>query len=186
MHEYRIRAILNKTRLRNGLQRYLNIMENLHKIDVSENAAFNVMYNGFYKIRQRPQEFYNDFYAYMQFHKTNAGLSFSNVLNHFFERFERIEASFSSKLLATINPNQPVWDIHVLNYLGLRRPVSNCRTEKYQRTLNIYCQIEEKYKCFLQSNDCKNWIKIFDEVFPQVKISTTKKVDLIIWGNGIE
>jgi hypothetical protein len=37
-------------------------------------------------------------------------------------KYGKLEASFASKLLATIDPNLPVWDKHVLRNTGLKAP----------------------------------------------------------------
>ncbi len=42
-----------------GLKKYMNILELLHSVDVSENMDFQKAYNGFYRMRQRSEQFYS-------------------------------------------------------------------------------------------------------------------------------
>ena len=42
------------------------------------------------------------------------------ILNEIYQKTGNIEGSFTSKLLATINPNLPIWDQYVLKNIGLK------------------------------------------------------------------
>lgn len=162
-----------------GLFKYLYIMERFHKTDVSKDLEFQKRFNGFYRIRQRKPEFYNEFYNFMKEHKDKE-VSFDLVLEHFYNTFERVEASFSSKLVATINPNLPVWDEFILKNLGLKKPAYGTKN-RINKTIELYNSIIKWYEDFLQTDDSIRMIQLFDERYKGVDITDTKKIDLILW-----
>jgi hypothetical protein len=45
---------------------------------------------------------------------------FEEVIWYLYEKTVQVEASFCSKLLCTIQPNMPIWDVYVLKKLGLK------------------------------------------------------------------
>ena len=164
-----------------ALSKYNYIMDRLSQIDVSLDASFQKKYNGFYRMRQRPPEYYAIYFNFMKKHKTK-DVIFEEVLRYFHSSFGRIEASFSSKLMATINPDKPVWDEFVLKNLGIIKPPTYSKN-RIEKTVAVYKQIEHFYDEFLQTMECQELVNIFDMHFPNTKITKTKKVDLLLWQN---
>lgn len=162
-----------------GLSKYLYIMERFHKTDLSKDLEFQKRFNGFYRIRQRKPEFYNEYYNFMEKHKDKE-VSFDLALKHFYNAFERVEASFSSKLVATINPNLPVWDEFILKNLELKKPAYGTNN-RINKTIELYNSIIKWYEDFLQTDDSRRMIQLFDERYKDVDITDIKKIDLILW-----
>ena len=177
MDEARVELAL--TKIDSGLKKYLSIMNEFHNVDVSNNLEFQRMYNGFYRLRQRTSDFYAEYYEYMEKNR-DRNLTYPEVLTHFYNRFNRIEASFSSKLLATINPSMPVWDVYVLNNLGLKKPPYTSKN-RLKETIALYEKICDWYAEFLKTDDAKFIINNFDNTYGDVKITEMKKVDLVLW-----
>ena len=98
---------------------------------------------------------------------------------YFFKELNRCLPSFSSKLVATLNPSKPVWDSVVLKHFELKPPANN--KERLQKILNVYKEIEKKYAGLLASAEGKEMILEFDKKFPSSGITELKKLDLIIW-----
>ena len=159
-----------------GLKKYCYIMERLHKIDVSTDRDFQKAYNGFYRLRQRSADFYACYYGYLEQQKNNAALNFEDVLTYLYENTGRVEASFSSKLLATVRPELPIWDSFVLKNLGLRAPNYNCKN-RLRRVAALYDQICRWY----QSGKAAECVAEFDGLYPGTNITDTKKADFILW-----
>ena len=149
--------------------------------NVYTNEEFQRIFNGFYRIRQRSKEFYTALYEYLE-HNKNTEISFEQTLAFFHQKFQRFEPSFSSKIVATINPNFPVWDSEVLARLNLKTPNLNLATEvRFKRMVKIYDDIVSWYSDFLNTDQAKNMIKTFDEKIGTLNITDIKKVDLILW-----
>lgn len=174
-------TVFDKMELKEGLSKYIEIMERLHNTDVSKDQDFQRLYNHFYRMRQRKPEFYKMYYDYMEKMKNSTdALSFEEIFLFIQKESGRCESSFSSKLLATLDPNKPVWDMYVLENLGIKK-IYSTTTNREQKILAAYNQICEWHEDFLKTDDARIIIEIFDEMFPGVNITDTKKVDLFLW-----
>lgn len=165
-----------------GLDKYQWIMRTFKNLDVSTNREFQKKFNYFYKIRQRTSEFYKAFYQKLETSKQGKCPTYGEVIDYFYSRFQRIEASFSSKLIATINPNLPVWDKEILRNLRLRKPYYYERVEaRLEKTKKLFSVIIKWYADYLKTEDCRKQLAEFDMQLPNSGITNTKKIDLILW-----
>lgn len=170
-----------KPELKTGLEKYIEIMECFDKTDVSTDKDFQRLYNHFYRMRQRKPEFYQSYYGYMEKMKNHSKtLTFEDVLFSIQEETGRCEASFSSKLLATLNPDMPVWDMFVLENLGIKQINASAKNRE-QKIIDAYNQTCKWYNDFLNTEDANLIVKIFDEMFPDVCITNVKKIDMFLW-----
>jgi len=76
------------------------------------------------------------------------------VLDYFWQQSHRIEASFSSKLVATINPELPVWDKEVLRNLKLKKPLPTDK-DRLNKTKELYAAIKDWYANQLKTEEGK-------------------------------
>lgn len=159
-----------------GLKKYTEIMSKLKQTDVSQDKEFQRLFNGFYRMRQQPANFYNCFYQFLEQQKYNDSLTYEQILSYLYNETGRIYASFSSKLLATVRPEMPVWDKHVLENLGLHPPKYS-EKNRFEKVVSVYNSICDWY----QTQEATSMIPIFEEHFPYANISSTKKIDLILW-----
>lgn len=166
-------------RVKPGLNKYQRIQGLITKVNVSEDRDFQKSFNGFYRVRQRPVDFYQVFYSYMENAK-NGSTSFETTLTHLYKELGRVEASFSSKLVATINPDMPVWDSVVLKNIGLKAPAYH-RKNRIGESIEVYDQLINWYKDFLMTEKAKTIIEQFDATYPEAAITDIKKVDLVLW-----
>ena len=156
-------------------------MELFHSVDVSENEEFQRTFNGFYRVRRRKPDFYNALYSFLESHK-NKKITFAEVLQYFYEQFGRLEASFSSKVVATINPDMPIWDSEVLKRLKIKIPAYTLSpNERFNQTVEKYNQIILWYRDFMNSAEARDMIETFDEEIGITNITPTKKIDFILW-----
>ena len=159
-----------------GIEKYNRIMKRVYDVDVSIDAEFQKIFNGFYRMRQRPASFYAAFYAYLEQNKHNQELTFEDIVTYLYQKTGSIHASFSSKLLATVNPDMPIWDKFVLQNLGLHTPY-HYEKNRLQKTLQLYQHICDWYK----SSEAIEKLNEFNRLFPDVDISDVKKIDFILW-----
>lgn len=88
--------------------------------------------------------------CFMQSNQGNSDLTFETVLKHLSKVKHKapakinksgfatsIEVSFSSKLLATLNPKYPIWDSQVVKALDIK--VSQHTIEAYVQAYNELC-----------------------------------------------
>jgi len=165
--------------LRFGLDKYELIMDMFYKVDVSVDAKFQNLYKSFYGFRHPDvNAFSKGFFDYLERHK-NKELEFDSVLKYL-EQYGRIEASFASKLIATINQNKPVIDRYVLHNIGMRLPYTYTKN-RFEKTIEVYRDVECWYQIFLSTEDASIMIDSFNKAYTNAKITNLKKIDLILW-----
>jgi hypothetical protein len=166
-------------RAETGIYRYQSIMALFPTVNVSTDAVFQRKFNGFYRIR-RNHIFREGYYSFMETHR-NAAPSFTETLRYL-GKYGKLEASFASKLLATINPDLPLWDKYVLRKAGLKNPAWYLDWETRVKQANtIYEQFIKEYAAFIPSEEGQRWIQLFDERYPDTNITPVKKIDFILW-----
>lgn len=132
-----------------GLDKYRFLLEQVHKVDVSSDEVFQRTFNGFYMVH-RNKEWRYAFYNLFERVKMSNDVSFACVLDEMYRLTGNVEASFSSKLLATLKPEMPIWDKYVVQNLGLKLPL-NSDSNRIQTTEELYEEIVAWYKVFLQT-----------------------------------
>ena len=162
-----------------GLDKYRYIMEHVQTVNIAKDAEFQRIFNGFYIVR-RNASWRKVYYDY--FDKVKSGTpTFADTLTYLYECTENIEPSFSSKMLATIFPDKPIWDRYVVQNLNLRL-VGSSKENKLKNAIVLYSDIEKWYKDFLETDKAMECIDMFDRTLPDYKwMSNIKKIDCILW-----
>lgn len=166
-------------KVRKGLEKYLCIQDMLYMGNVSRHGPFQRQFNGFYRIR-RGKEWQKVFYKLLEFYKDKK-VNFEDILYKLYKKTGRVEASFASKLVATINPEMPVIDSVVLNNLKYRLPRGGSISDRIQKINELHRTLIKDFKEYLQSADGKNLVKRFKEEYPKAKITKVKMLDFILW-----
>lgn len=111
-----------KPKMLTGIERYRFIMEKVRRVDVSLDEGFQKTYENFYTLGRYPKEFRRDYFAYMERCKEAVPM-FEEALSYFL-KYGTLEVSFSSKLVHTLDPEQPIWDKNVTDrHFGYKIPV---------------------------------------------------------------
>ena len=165
---------------RKGIGQYLEIMDSFHSTDVSTDREFQRKFNSFYRVRQRTATWYKTYYSFMQRQKGKAP-TFSTVLRYLHSELGRYEPSFSSKFVATHNPDLPIWDAFVLKNTGIKAPYYS-DLKKLFKAEEKYKKVQSWYGGYLLSDSGNLIVEIFDEVVPEHnRISNLKKIDFVLW-----
>lgn len=174
-----VQEIITKTGNKFGFEKYAYIMQTFPTIDVSVDRYFQKKFNGFYRVR-RNIYWQNVYYTLLERCKTTP-MSFEDVLYTLFKQTGRIEASFSSKLLHTVNSDMPIWDKYVLEKFG-KRVTGKTKEERLQNTVRIYKEITDWYTTFLATPEAQTHIRQLNAFIPNyLWISPTKKIDFLLW-----
>ncbi len=76
----------------------------------------------------------------------------------------------------------PIWDSEVLKRLKIKTPAYTLSpTERFEQTVEKYNQIILWYEDFMNSAEVKNMIEDFDKQIGITNITSTKKIDFILW-----
>ena len=108
---------------------------------------------------------------------------FGEILLRLFQSTGQIEPSFSSKMLATLDADMPIWDSNVLKALHLH--LKGNRPEfRISNAVILYDSIRRWYTDFLKTEEAQRMIQRFDVEFPEFQsISSVKKIDFILWAS---
>jgi len=166
------------SRLEHGLDQYLWLQHHVRSYDVSTNEDFQRRFNGFYRVR-RGSQWRSAYFGLLESSKAK-GIEFPEALQEVNRRTGRVEASFASKLVATLDPSKPVIDKFVLAHFELRLPRCGVSNQGL-KTIHLYRELCDKYHAFLQGLTGGMIRKLFDERYPCSEVSELKKLDLVLW-----
>jgi hypothetical protein len=71
-------------------------------------------------MRSKPVGWYQLFFGLLEKYKHNEDLKFEEVIREIFAKWNEVHPSFTSKMIATINPTRPVYDKEVCKHLGVK------------------------------------------------------------------
>ena len=171
------------TKVETALGQYDYLQRSLSACDVVTNREYRTAFNRYYRMRQRRPRWYEVFFSILEREKRSDAVSFRIVLEEILRKTGRLEASFGSKLIATINANLPVWDQHVLDNLGLKAPSWSRDTEwRLNCCVELYSSIQAWSSRVIQHDGFWEWRRRFDGAFPQFRhFMDIKKLDLFLW-----
>lgn len=168
------------------LKAYTSILDTVRQDPFVATAEFRTIFNGFFRLRQRPAAWYEQYYKLMEEQKS-ANRSFKNLLLLLAPVNGTIEVSFASKLLAAVDPSLPIWDRYVLQNLGLlkrwEKMTGKENALRIDEACRIYQEIKAWYETFVCSEDGKKCIAAFDAALPRYKdkLTAVKKIDYLLW-----
>ncbi|WP_028453002.1 hypothetical protein [Chitinilyticum aquatile] len=161
-----------------GLKQYLWLQARVSIDPFFEDVEFRRRYNHFYRVRRGPA-WQNTFYSLMAQAKREQ-LQFQEVLDLLLEATGRYEASFASKLIATLQTSKPVIDSVVLKNLGLRLPSPNV-LDRGPKICKLHAELEHMFASYLQTSTGKYLVQEFNRAYPNTGTSDEKKLDLVLW-----
>ena len=162
-----------------GLDKYQYIMKKVREINVSSDAEFQKTFNGFYIVR-RNETWRKTYYGFFEQAKSETP-TFTEIIKYMYETTGNIVPSFSSKMLATLCPEKPIWDRYVIQNLNMKLSGKTSQ-EKLENVIALYADIEKWYADFLKTDKAKECIRVFDQTLPDYSgISDIKKIDSILW-----
>ena len=93
---------------------------------------------------------------------------------------DRYEASFASKLLATIDPDMPVIDSIVLRNLAVRLPAYGSDRRR-SRIVELHGQLLASLNGFLKTDVGRYLVERFRTAYPDADVTEIKMLDLVLW-----
>lgn len=162
-----------------GFDKYKMIIERVRKVDVSADLDFQRTYNGFYRIR-RNAEWRAAYYGLFEEIK-NSSPTFEQIIRTLYRDTGNIEASFSSKMLATVDVNKPIWDRYVASNLCLNLK-GKTKDEQLECAIDLYNQMVCWYEDFVKTENGMECIAEFNKILPDYAwMSDVKKIDFYLW-----
>lgn len=161
-----------------GLEKYLAIQSRLRHCDIRTDTKFRRMFGGFYRVR-RDACWQDAFYRLLERAKARQ-TTFGDVLSELHSATGRWEASFVSKLLATVDPTQPVIDSVVLRNVGLRLPAHGA-PDRESRIVDLHGRLAAIFREFLSTEAGRCLVSRFRGRYPDADVTETKMLDLVLW-----
>ena len=162
-----------------GLEKYCWLQATLATTDVAHDREFQTKFNGLYRVR-RNSAWQSAFYSLLQ-HNKSTRQSFADVLRALHTATGSAEASFASKLVASVDPDMPVIDSFVLKNLGLRLPRTGPIELRLARIVELHDRIRRIFSDYLDSDMGRHLVARFEESYPDRDVRRVKMLDLILW-----
>ncbi|MDR7117383.1 hypothetical protein [Caulobacter sp. BE254] len=150
---------------------------------------FQRRFNGFYGVRRNADwrgQFYDLFEAARTSEQTHQVL-FETVLLDLYAKTGRVEASFVSKLVATLRPEAPIIDSIVSKFMAKRLPKPVLRRAP-DSAAAYYKALDEILRRMQATAEARSWSQWFDQTFPTptggLAIGPMKKLDFLIWAGS--
>jgi hypothetical protein len=140
--------------------------------------TFQRNYNGFYKVQRRNVHWMTTYYALMGQAATE-GLSFRAILDAIYKATARVEASFASKLFATLNISAPVIEPWVLVNAGYSLTAAWSKN-RLAGVCQLHVDLATDFAGYLATPDGQYLVSEFTEIYGAV--SSLKKC--LIWCCG--
>ncbi len=166
-------------RIAAGLEKYSWLQAALPTRDVARDREFQTAFNAFYRVR-RGIAWQSAFYRLLQRSKSDPP-SFASVLRALLAEAGRVEASFASKLVASVDPEMPVIDAFVLKNLDLRLQRTGPVERRLARIVELHDCIRQTYSGYLESERGRYLVASFEASYPGRHITRTKMLDLVLW-----
>ncbi|MDP3988633.1 MAG: hypothetical protein Q8P93_00125 [bacterium] len=175
-----IEAALNNPRLRVGVEKYLDLQQGLQVGDCFNNEAFRKSFKSFYKVRFLQEVGVNELFRLLK-EQRQKEKDLREILMCMYEATGQLHKSFSSKIVATCNPDMPVIDSKVLQRIKEdgRRVVIPSTVEGI---VEFYEKMKIAYKDFLDTKK-HDLVARFCNKFPEEskEISEIKMLDFVLW-----
>lgn len=165
------------------LNAYALTQNRLRQVDVSTDQQYQTTYNGFYRVRLPFTEAYSTYYNLIEQNKNNNNPSLTYILNELLTATQRVETSFGSKLLATVNPNVAPLDSVVLGHLNLHLPTRTGQSDsaRIQQCVNVHNQLVNEMNQLITLPEYRQLKSRFEQRFPGYNFTDVKILDLLLW-----
>ncbi len=164
--------------LERPIRDYRWLIDEVRRLDVTTDADFQRRYNHFWRVRKNAT--WRAAYYELLERAKRAGTDFPTALRAMHARTGRIEASFSSKLVATLDPDMPVIDAFVLKFFGLRLPYPY-QDDRIGKTIDVYERVAAGIDAIVRSDAMPRVRAAFAERYPTAALSDVKMVDFVLW-----
>lgn len=156
--------------------------------DISKDILFQKRFTYFYRLR-RSHNWLDKYYQTFEQTRYRKDITFEEIISTIAEFSEnRIEISFASKMLSTINPDLPIWDKYIRDNLDLPQIPPTNTPDRFEQAVRAYDALVEKMNYLLSTEKVQKELSEFDRLFPAYSdFAPMKKLDYLIWGlNRVE
>jgi hypothetical protein len=165
------------------LEKYLWLQSRAAKLlNPQTDEEFCRRFSGFYRLRARDAAWRQAYFILMG-EMRDGRRDFRACLSRLHATTGRVEASFASKLLATLDPTLPVLDSVVLGHACLKLPAWN-EVDRIEKSTAVYQRLTDKMVEYVNSASGGRVIAAFrrySDDFRNAALTDMKIVDLVLW-----
>jgi hypothetical protein len=167
-------------RLSKGVGRYRRLQASIHSTGFSADQSFRKAYCSFYGITPFRDTQWQQHYFNLLVEATHTPPDFTTTLRELNNRTGVVEASFTSKLVASVNTNRPVIDTWVLLNAELELPDRNAPT-RLADIATLYATLDIKMHAYLSTDDGQYLVAQFTNRYGTERITEMKMLDFVLW-----
>lgn len=181
----------SKIKLQEGIYNLCGFYKYEKTLNLSniQSKIYQKNYVSFYRLRRDRdwiKEYFNILDNYYKKHQKGQKYCFRDILQDLYNvpskskkgKYQpKIEMSFASKLLHTIDPNFPIWDSQVRKKLGINDSIKTIDDgdKAYKKLCACYASMKN-------DPQFKTLVSNFDSLFPKFSgVTETKKIDFYLW-----
>lgn len=173
------------------VQTYRSIMVETRAVDLRSPASEPARrrFNAYYGVRRNAAWrtiFYEQFEAAKSV-SDDAGPLFKRVIAALYEATGRVEASFASKLVATLRPDSPIIDSVVRGWLSAQISAPRFGSD-LEAALGYYDWLSEILGALALTSEASAWSVVFAQIFPvaanEPLLTRMKQLDFLIWSGA--
>ena len=168
--------------LRTSVWKYRLLLGRLRVGNVAEDPVFQEAFQGFFPMEPLyAPEFTAGYFAIMEDLKgIGQFMSFRMAL----ERVERLQGTWeivlSSAMAHMICPQLPIWDSMAAVRFGIQAPSGGAGQNPEAVWCALYDAYEDGFHDYIDTQEGRALVKLFDEKFPNSGISAVKKLDFLL------
>ena len=160
------------------------IKEDYENYSLIQNETWH-LYKQFYKLYHRSEKWLEKYKNMLDKYMPKKIINFETIINELSE--ERVEASFTSKLLHTVDNSKPIYDSNVRYALTIGQVIGKKNDIRKNQAIIIYKKIEDFYKNKKYINIRNRLVIEFNfRTNDKFNITNEKKIDFILWELGKE
>lgn len=180
------------TKERAPVERYLRLQLAARTPEKFLERDLQRQFNAFYRVRlatEKHDRFFRTLVEATEYNDIHVSLpidAYLRIVSSLKPVTGRTEASFASKIVATVNGHAPVVDSILLRHFGLKRtPPKN--TDVNIHLAQIYSALKTNIDKVIASDFGGQWIQEIDKHFSHLHgwelVTPTKKIDLYFWAS---
>ena len=161
---------------------YYYLLDNLQKVNVAEDIYYQRKYKGFWVMGRLSEKYYKKYFDLLETNKNNKVISLEYVIKELNEIDNKVQFSFSTKLIHMINNENPIYDSKIASFYKLPEWTGNNYGERLDKVNKIYDFLIQEFKRVkvdmllnISINKIKKYYEL-NEIFTDEKI-----IDSIIW-----
>ena len=163
---------------------YFWLQNNLQKRNISTDREYQRKFAGYYRMRFISPKYRNSFFELFETAKLQAASSFRTIAETLFYVDRKHQFSFITKMLHTIDPHHPIYDSQIDAALGIHRTYQSDFEKKLRQDEEILNRLSVLYQKLADLPEMTEPLTAVDQIFPDQRMATEKKLDFILWALG--